>query len=79
MFDQTSSKEIATLEDPSLDFPQQILFRSDASKIITINGKSGIRVWDLPLLRRQHQVMGLDWWASCMRCRCVKRSKRGVG
>jgi WD40 repeat protein len=64
LFDQTTGRELATLEDPSLDFAQQILFTSDASKIISINRNSGIRVWDLRLIRRQLKTMGLDWQAS---------------
>ena len=49
------------LEDPSLEFAQQILFTPDASKIIAINRTGGIRVWDLRLIRRQLKAMGLDW------------------
>jgi len=61
LFDQTTHREFALLEDPSLDFAEQILFAPDASKIISINRNSGIRVWDLRLIRRQLKTMGLDW------------------
>ena len=61
LFDQTTQRELATLEDPSLDFAQQILFTPDAAKIIAINRNAGIRVRDLRLIRRHLKTMGLDW------------------
>ena len=61
LFDSTTGHEIATLEDPSLDFAQQILFTPDASKIVAINANTGIRVWDLRLIRQHLTSMGLDW------------------
>jgi serine/threonine protein kinase/WD40 repeat protein/tetratricopeptide (TPR) repeat protein len=60
-----TGRELATLEDPHLDWTEALVFAPDGGRLIGYsNGKvKGIHVWDLRLLRRRLVAMGLegDW------------------
>jgi WD40 repeat protein len=58
-----TGRELATLEDPSQDGSNAPFFTPDGAKLIALSsGKvTGIRVWDLRLIRQQLVTMRLDW------------------
>ena len=57
-----SGKKVARLQDPRPAAAERLLFSPDGSRVLAIsNGATaGIRVWDLPLLRRGLAEFGLD-------------------
>jgi WD40 repeat protein len=61
LLDPTTGDRVAALEAPE---PQQLLhlcFSPDGSRLAAACGTHVIQVWDLRLIRRQLQVMGLAW------------------
>jgi eukaryotic-like serine/threonine-protein kinase len=65
LLDPAPGRELATLEDPNLDWTYLPVFTPDGTRLISSsNGKvKGIHVWDLRLLRQHLAEMGLDWEA----------------
>jgi serine/threonine protein kinase/WD40 repeat protein len=61
LMDTANGREVAVLEDPSRDSIDHALFTPDGTKLITVNFTKGIHVWDLRLIRRELQDLGLDW------------------
>jgi hypothetical protein len=54
-----TGRELAQLEDPE-QFARYALFSGDGTKLIA-EAKDGLRVWDLPRIRRELAKLGLDW------------------
>jgi len=61
LIDPATGREVALLEDPNRDSVDQALFSPDGTKLVVMNRKNGIHVWDLRLIRRQLSDRGLDW------------------
>jgi serine/threonine protein kinase/WD40 repeat protein len=61
LVDQATGRQVAMLEDPNLDGTSHAVFTPDGAKLIAVNHKKGISVWDLRLIRRQLKDLGLDW------------------
>jgi serine/threonine protein kinase/tetratricopeptide (TPR) repeat protein/WD40 repeat protein len=63
LFDSTTGRQLAQLEDPNLDVAEPPAFSPDGTRLITLtNGKvKGIHVWDLRRMRRALKEMDLDW------------------
>jgi len=61
LFEQVTNRQIATLEDPTLDPSVHLTFSPDGSKLITVTLSNGIHVWDLRLIRAHLKKLGLDW------------------
>ena len=61
LFDSTTSRKVAMLEDPTLDATIQALFVPDGTKVLAVTKARGIHVWDLRLIRQRLKELGLDW------------------
>ncbi len=61
LFDSTTNRKVAMLEDPNLDLTIQALFVPDGTKLLAVTKARGIHVWDLRLIRRTLKELGLDW------------------
>jgi hypothetical protein len=60
LLDVASAREVAVLEDPSLDRVLQAVFTPDGTRLIAVY-LNRIQVWDLRLIREQLKGLGLDW------------------
>jgi serine/threonine protein kinase/WD40 repeat protein len=63
LVDPATGGELAALEGPTVELAQHSTFTPDGTKLISLsNGKlRGAHVWDLRLIRRRLEEMGLDW------------------
>ncbi|HEY6564568.1 MAG TPA: tetratricopeptide repeat protein, partial [Pirellulaceae bacterium] len=59
--DPATGRDLYRLESPQGFVDYHINVARDGQRIITVNYVQGIRVWDLPLLRRELAERGLDW------------------
>jgi eukaryotic-like serine/threonine-protein kinase len=61
LVDPATGRTLVKLEDPDQQpISGTPVFTPDGTRLIGVGGK-GLRVWDLPLVRRQLAEMGLDW------------------
>jgi serine/threonine protein kinase/WD40 repeat protein/Tfp pilus assembly protein PilF len=63
LLDLATGRELATLEDPNVDWASGRAFTPDGTKLIGYgNGKGkGVHIWDLRLVREHLTRMRLDW------------------
>jgi tetratricopeptide (TPR) repeat protein/WD40 repeat protein len=63
LYDPRTGRELARLEDPSLDESGPPVFGPDGAQLITLTrgNVKGVHVWDLRRLRRILREMDLDW------------------
>ena len=61
LFDSTTNRKVAMLEDPNLDLTIQALFVPDGTKLLAVTKARGIHVWDLRLIRQRLKELSLDW------------------
>lgn len=61
LVETASGRERARLEGPDFEIPHDICFTPDGSRLIVVNLKKGIQIWDLRLVREALSQRHLDW------------------
>jgi serine/threonine protein kinase/WD40 repeat protein/tetratricopeptide (TPR) repeat protein len=61
LVETATGRELARLEDPDFETPHDVRFTPDGSRIVIVNLKKGIHIWDLRLLRAALAERRLDW------------------
>ena len=59
--DARTGEEIATLESTSRQSVTSLAFSPDGKRLAVAQQRQTFQVWDLPALRRDLAVFGLDW------------------
>jgi serine/threonine protein kinase/WD40 repeat protein/tetratricopeptide (TPR) repeat protein len=64
LFDPSSGRELARLEDPNQDVVHALSFTADGTQLLGVSNDSfRVRVWDLRRIRAGLTELGLDWEA----------------
>jgi serine/threonine protein kinase/WD40 repeat protein/tetratricopeptide (TPR) repeat protein len=64
LFDLSTSKELARLEDPAQARHAGLAFTPDGSQLVTsLRDRPFLRIWNLSLIRQRLLELGLDWTA----------------
>ncbi len=62
LIDVSTGRDIARLDDPNQDIASNLAFSPDGTQLAAASELSrSLHVWDLAAIRRQLDVLGLEW------------------